>query len=83
MLETSDQNADADEDFPEQNLLDIQKLCSKHLLSSLALLKPLESSRSGLNVRPDWIGEGVGIEQYHTHTQTPWASISLSHFSVL
>ncbi|KAG1954174.1 zinc finger protein [Pimephales promelas] len=43
MLETSDQNADADEDFPEQNLLDIQKLCSIHLLSSLALLKPLES----------------------------------------
>lgn len=40
----------------------------------------LSSSRSGLNVCPDWIGEGVGIEQYHTHTQTPRASVSLSHF---
>ncbi|XP_067233905.1 zinc finger protein 652 isoform X1 [Chanodichthys erythropterus] len=42
MLETSDQNADADEDFPEQNLLDIQKLYIKPLPSSLALLKPLK-----------------------------------------
>lgn len=34
----------------------------------------LSSSRSGLNVCPDWIGEGIGIEQYHTHTQTPRVS---------
>lgn len=40
----------------------------------------LSRSRSGVNVCPDWIGEGISVEQYHTHTQTPRASVSLPHF---
>lgn len=56
---------------------------SHFCVSVRAISVCLSSSRSGLNVCPDWIGVGVGIEQYHTHTQTPRASVSLSHFSVL